>query len=807
MIVLLYKYFKKLIEYLVDSGYVFNKLIKMGKTTIKTNKNIQEQKSNLFDINEGIGDILVHTSEIKKNEIINDYLRNYTEIIIELFDLIEVNYEKFIKLIANEDILEEWEKNSEEATLKLDLVPEAQFTNLKIIINQFSRLHETSKSQNKEVSKLSIYYLLNILKKISNKKNGGIFVRIILNRLYNIFNENINNKIDTIHMIAVKWYINYLRMEDNSFEYLYIYNKSFKKNISLIIKNNKKKIFKSLIGSLIDGISVVYRNDQAIYEYTGLLLYNNYLEVYKNNKLEEKNKKIINITNKIYTPKNYKNFIEEIEKVKKILTENLELEQLNDKLKTLEEKLYKWGADNLKYNNIMVISCYMGAYCLFAKNENFINEIWNYKQPKDTVATHTGHNIFPEKMETIFSLIIDYKIFQERFAFFEEHHDLVPYMKKYIMLLIFKIQINTKNDLAKPHINKFNSIELENLKYKINQLKKVSNNLIEDKNLFDILKLNKDTDINKIKEKLDTYFDEIIDLISEKQNEILKQSELNDEKIESFKNEFYKNYYDNSSIKNMFNDLDLININQSNRKKENDYSIHLKPKRSIFIKNWYVDYSMSIKQNGRIFANDENKMLMNELVSLNIKNCINIDLNQVRKSIVDKINKFNKDIKSSSLFIFMTGPTYLPRHLTDIDNYRMEKNSTDSSTIITGYFNDNGVDIPVYYFRNREVKDQILLLDYKKIGEIKQTIIDNNIDKSIKYQKDNLKYFFDFEILDLNNKVNRDKYIENYKYKGEPEKLEKIVSIKIYENIELVKDEIGESGYKLIINKEDSDIV
>jgi hypothetical protein len=216
---------------------------------------------------------------------------------------------------------------------------------------------------------------------------------------------------------------------------------------------------------------------------------------------------------------------------------------------------------------------------------------------------------------------------------------------------------------------------------------------------------------------------------------------------------------------------------------------------------------MSIKQNGRIFANDENKMLMNELVSLNIKNCINIDLNQVRKSIVDKINKFNKDIKSSSLFIFMTGPTYLPRHLTDIDNYRMEKNSTDSSTIITGYFNDNGVDIPVYYFRNREVKDQILLLDYKKIGEIKQTIIDNNIDKSIKYQKDNLKYFFDFEILDLNNKVNRDKYIENYKYKGEPEKLEKIVSIKIYENIELVKDEIGESGYKLIINKEDSDIV
>ena len=94
MIVLLYKYFKKLIEYLVDSGYVFNKLIKMGKTTIKTNKNIQEQKSNLFDINEGIGDILVHTSEIKKNEIINDYLRNYTEIIIELFDLIEVNYEK-----------------------------------------------------------------------------------------------------------------------------------------------------------------------------------------------------------------------------------------------------------------------------------------------------------------------------------------------------------------------------------------------------------------------------------------------------------------------------------------------------------------------------------------------------------------------------------------------------------------------------------------------------------------------------------------------------------------------------------------
>ena len=312
MVILLMKYFKIITAYLIGPSYIFNKLVEEGNYIINNTHEPQKHKNKFLKINKGIGDVFIYTSKIKTNEVIKSFFSKYIDMIMNLLSLIEENNEKFNNLIVNDNFLEEWKENKDNASLILSLIPENKMTNLKIIINQFSRIHENAKFNNKEISKLSIDGLLNILKTLSSKNRQHIFIRIILERLIKIFNQNINDKIETLYKLSISWYINFLNFRnDMSLEYIELYNNNLKKSISLIIKNKKERLFKSLIGSLIDGTSVVFKDNQDIYSYTDILLITDNQEVYENNNLEEMNKNIINKSNKLYTYDDYKTWFNE----------------------------------------------------------------------------------------------------------------------------------------------------------------------------------------------------------------------------------------------------------------------------------------------------------------------------------------------------------------------------------------------------------------------------------------------------------------------------------------------------------------
>ena len=217
LIVKLYIYYKRLAKYFIDTEYIYNKLIDYGYEVMKGKKN---NKPSWYEINEGIGDILIYTSEINRNIIIEDYFEKYTKLINEVFELIKTDYDKFIRLVANKDFLEEWEEDQERAAMRLNFNPEDQFINLKIIINQFSRFHEKTKFNNIEISNISIQHLFIILDNISSKKNSSIIVEIILSRIIKLLNENINKNNQTNYMLSKNWYFKYLRKPENKLYYL-----------------------------------------------------------------------------------------------------------------------------------------------------------------------------------------------------------------------------------------------------------------------------------------------------------------------------------------------------------------------------------------------------------------------------------------------------------------------------------------------------------------------------------------------------------------------------------------------------------
>ncbi|MFW6009067.1 MAG: hypothetical protein ACOCP8_07380 [archaeon] len=801
MIILLFKFYKKLIKYFLNTSYAFNKLIEIEQDIIEKKQVKKDEKTELLDINEGLGDILIYTSKVRKNEVVKNYLGKYNKMIKNLFNLLETDYDKFINIVISDEFLEELKDNKKNARY----IPEEQFTNLKIIINQYTRLHENTKFENKEISSESIYFLSDILKKISKHKNISVLIRIVLERLFKLFNQNIDTSIDTKWLLGVRWYIRYFRLNKNDFYYLDLYNKNFKKCISLIIKNDKAKLFKSLVSSLIDGISVVYKNNtQPIYNYTGLLIPEK-IGIYRDNNLDKRVKDIINNSKKIYTKNDFNEWNKEINKIKELIINNINSKELNkDKLNEIEEKIYRWGRDNLKFNNIMIISCYIGAYSLFVENYYFIKEMWNYKQPFDANASYAGHNVYPESMNKIFSLILDYKIFRERFAFYEGHHDISPYMKKYIVLLIYKIFI-VKEDLKKPNIKNKNSIELSNMKHIIEQLKKLNNNIIKNKDIIKSLELNVTEDINIINKKIDAYFEEILESISKQQENILIKKELSNKKINEFKKSFYKNYYDNADIKNMLNDFGLIKLVEYDSKDELEEYIKKNKiiKRGIFIENWYVDFSVYFTSTGQEFANYENELILKKITTSNFKEVKSINSENISDEFINEIinNMKLSGNDENKLIMFMTGPDNLSRYLSDIDNYKV-RNSIGTNTLKVGYYHYNEKKIPVFCFRFRDVKNQILIINQNKMGNLDQFILTENMNIN-QYKKENLKYLFEFEILDLSNEKERKEYIDKSGYNEDEDKLKDKVSVLIRENFNF-KYNNEKHGYK--INVKNCDI-
>jgi hypothetical protein len=461
-IVFLLIFFKKIVSYIKDNRYILNKLFNNANKAINYKGNYDEQKDIFIESVEGIGDVLVHITQYKKNKLIKNNLRKFSDLIINYTDLVQIDQSVFEKITFEKWYLEKYYSQDEENRNSLNFIsPHRRMISFRTTINQFLRIYNASSNkENEDIIVFVINNLSDILLKLVTKENTGLLTKNILIKFNDILRKNINKDYESTYFLATKWYtksIYSVTIEESvfNFDYLELFNKYLKANLRIIIKNEKFKLFNSFISDL--DLIHLNRYRKTIASYSNILLLND-KQIYVDKNIQMLTKKLDKKLNKLYNNESLDEWIKEFDKLKNIIEKNLPDEKLND-LWEEEKKVINFVLDKYKYNNLLQITCYIGAYCIFKKKYNYIKYMWNYHQPQDASHINAGHDFIPNSFTEILDLIVRGNLFYNNF--WEGNHGSKHYYEIYLILLFMKtIQ---KNEDTKISLSNYNARELNNL--------------------------------------------------------------------------------------------------------------------------------------------------------------------------------------------------------------------------------------------------------------------------------------------------------------------------------------------------------
>jgi len=684
-------FFKKIVLYIKDNRYILNKLFDNANTAIKSDKNYSKQKNKFIESIEGIGDVLVHDTQYKQNKLIKDNLKKFRELIIYYTNLAQDNPNKFEKITFEDKYLEHYYSQDDDSKDYLNYVSSHRnMITFQAVINQFIRIHNISlEKKNQEISSFIISNLNYIVYKLSIKKNTLLLIKNVLIEYNNMLRENISKEIEyqSAYLLATEWYTNSIysiRSEENyfNFDFLELFNKYLRSNLILIIKNEKSKLFKAFISKL-DFISLGFYS-KTTFNYSDKLLFDN-REIYDDKKIRMKTIKLDEKLDYIYNNESFNEWIEEFDQLKKIIENNISQKYLKELLE--EEKEVKNSVvSRLKHNNLLKITCYIGAYCIFRKKYSYIKYMWNYHQPEDASYINTGHNLIPNSFNKVLDLILKGNLFYNS-DLWDGNHSSQHYYETYIILLLMKI-LDEKKEI-KISLTKYNARELNDLKYRIDNLK---NKTIKENEMIKGVGFDLDKARNLANNKLSTKLDIIVGRCENNIEKILIKSEKSSKKICEFKEKFTESFYKNSIVRNWLEQINVIKFEYGECDEEYFEFNPILVDRSTFIDDWHVDSTAVPANWANRFSQIENKHLINKILSLEIETKhINESkyFNQIEKSIKNLIDKSFKDI----ILISIGGNNIhrLFRNNESFINIAHDK----SKALLTGYYKIEGYKIPI----------------------------------------------------------------------------------------------------------------
>jgi hypothetical protein len=355
-------------------------LVKQKKYLNK--KIMKDKQSQLIRSLEGIGDILIHETKRKeRNKSVIKGLKRIENIIIKLFDIKQNDPERFEKLLLADEFFELYEKDEDEAKLRLALEPEKHLIAFSSAINQILRIHEASlKERNNEISRIATYSLSRVLAHLTKLPDNVFFVEQILRALLGVSRRAIEEQDISMFPATIHWYVDivfdkiYPRENGFDLSYLKLLDRYFFSAVQFVILKDQEKLFKSLASSLVDGLHIHVYDKGAIWDYVHLLLVS---DLKKYNKLDDE----YSIENRLRKlseeQENLKNLEElnswkiKFRKLKGIIDSDLTREQKND-AKNIEKRVIKYLTSKYKLNNLLEIVFNICAYCLFKEKISFM---------------------------------------------------------------------------------------------------------------------------------------------------------------------------------------------------------------------------------------------------------------------------------------------------------------------------------------------------------------------------------------------------------------------------------------------------
>lgn len=796
-----------IIKFMKDEKFVLTKLYKSVKKIIKKSFIKDSNKNKLYQYIEGVGDILVFETKKQKNKFVIEGLNQLNELFEIIFNIKQLNPEKFEKIVISKEFFDLYNKDKNEAAFQKAFLPEKCFIGFDILINQIIKIYETSiEVQNKIVNNSVIDYIHDILMKLSSQEDNKIFIEQILRKIVDITEIEIkNDKIYTSSNI-INWYKNivfnsYFKKYNFQLCYLKLFDSYFFHIIKQIIDADQTDIFKSFIASLIDGIDLYDDNENAIWEYINSILEKDYVLYNKLNKkynIEQKINVLEKLKNNLFSQKDLDKYLEKFNELQNILQKYFNKNQKKIAME-IEKKIKDYAILKFKYQNLLEIIFATASYCLFKKKYNYIKYLWEYKQPSDSDAIWIANNLNPNTLEDLIKIYFHKSSFERNFNF-GEHHGSELYFKKYFLFLFMRIVKDWNND----DITNYKLIDLD--------ISRLNNFKFYIENDFEQLVIEIKKNKNALKElgfdadKIDELFNDIvIPLLNKLENEIEdqiekkhKENKISQIKVKQFKKEMLHSFYEIAQVRDIFINYFQIYKNKLKNKNQN------KQKRicrffkvfdkAIFFNKWHILFFKIGSQIGMQLGNIYNYELIKSLG----KKCETIQKDDF-KSVLHKFENLSDIV----IFMINSNKIDLPNNQKFKIKYDMNIKMINIDSFYGYYKINNNNKIPVFQIFNSNIKKQILILNKSKIGELIQLSPLNK-----KENKDSVAgiFYIDIQAFSESKKL-MEEFIKTppewLKKKGDEHKqreyLLKHVRIQIFERFALKLAEDFE-GYKLVFD-------
>lgn len=774
-------------------------------------KDIAVKQNRLIQSLEGIGDILVFETKRQKNKLVLDGLQKISDSVKKIFEIQQSNPDRFEQLVVSQDFLELYEKDKQEAELRLVFYPEKYLISFSTAINQIVRVYDAAiSSQNAEISRLAVNHITWILEALSSQQNNRLFIEQILRKLAEITKTSAQHNDSSAYVAAVHWYTDIVfgrigKEGEFKLSYLDLFDKYFFSTVQYIVAENQTPLFNALVSSLVDGVHIPNYHRGEVWNYAHLISLSN---LQKYNQLDEKygiEKQITELDKSgsdLNTQEKLEEWLKRFGELKKVIEANLD-ESQKEEAKTIEGKIRDFATSQFKYQNLLEVVFSIGAYCWFKQRYGYIKYLWEYKQPPDSDATWVGSDINPGTLDEVIKFYFRKGLFGRKFDFGEGHRGSERYYKQYFLLLLARVLQSIPADTE----GKYSQIEnyelpdlhihrLSDLEHSIDgfidltaDLKRVENMLSETG--LDAARLEELFDI-KLVPFLEKLKEEAGKQISAKR----KAGNISQIKIGEFKKEVLKSFYEGANLRDIFVGYFKVYEDKTKEKvtsKKKRFGINTVDDKAAFFDEWHVHYAGWGGNYGRNFAYLENSDLLDDLA----KGCKEI----TEEDFETTLSKFEKpdDIvilaKSVALWRFLEySKNFKPKWHRDIKQLEIKG--------FGGWYDFNGKLIPVFKTYHREKDNQILILNKTKIGKIVQLspLKDGEDENSVEDV-----FYMDIQAFSENGEL-MGEFIKN-----PPEWLQKIgdkqkqkeylqerVRIQIFERFEYKKSTDFE-GYKLIL--------
>ncbi|MHB1377165.1 MAG: hypothetical protein ACYCXB_07055 [Candidatus Humimicrobiaceae bacterium] len=734
-------------------------------------------QENFIKTLEGIGDILIfYVKQGNKNKIVLQGLKKIDDIIKKLFDLRKNNPDKFEKLILAQDFFDIYDKNKEEASLRISFYPEKYLIVFSTAINQFLRIHERAiEEKNDEISRFASYHLSWILEYIANEKSNNIFVEQILKKIHQVNLVAIKNLDISMYSSSVHWYkdivFNKLGDEDNKFDlsYLELFDNYFFRSIQNIVSGNIENLFKNLVSTFVDGLNIDINGDKSVWDYGHIILEEDlkkYNEIEEKHNIENKIKELDFSYNYLYSRKEYDEWIAKFEEFKSILIKYFNEDQ-EEKSKKVEREIRNSAETKFKFNNLLEIIFAAGAYCLFENRPEFITYLWEYKQPPDSDSVWVGHDIVPENIGQLICLYFRKELFARRFDFWVDHRGNELYLKKYfillLMLLLERIKENEQGEyeqIINFELPNLNIYSLSNIEYSVDEFIKIAKTMEKDLDLFKKLRFDANNIDNLFSRKLFPFFKILKNRAQDSIKELNKVNKISAKKIDEFKSEFLKEFYKKSMFRSIFNYYNIYEnkVIDEYKGKLKKYGINQVIDKATFFNEWHVSYSGIGSNYGRNLARGDDFSIYTNIYK-KCKSLGNIEFEEALKLFQNPINLIVILVNINSDIYFSNSKMFKPKWYKDCPKYNIRN--------FNGVYTYEKISMPIFNFYRQGEGKKIMILDMSNFGSFMQySPIDNVAEKKSLFDI----FYFSIETFS-DNQIILDKMLNN-----PPKWLEKVGS-------------------------------